>query len=48
MRRGGIKMQVRRGEISGLLGPTARARATLVKIVMTIVRPMRASGTVLG
>src|SRR5436190_22779199 len=44
----GISMQVRRGEIFGLLGPNGAGKSTLVKIVMTIVRPTRAAGTVLG
>src|SRR3954464_6906625 len=44
----GIEMQVRRGEIFGLLGPNGAGKSTLVKIVMTIIRPTRASGTVLG
>jgi ABC-2 type transport system ATP-binding protein len=44
----GIEMQVRRGEIFGLLGPNGAGKSTLVKIMMTIVRPNRADGTVLG
>src|SRR5881227_192614 len=44
----GIAMQVRRGEIFGLLGPNGAGKSTLVKIIMTIVRPTRAGGTVLG
>ncbi len=44
----GITMQVRRGEIFGLLGPNGAGKSTLVKIIMTIVRPTRADGTVLG
>jgi ABC-2 type transport system ATP-binding protein len=44
----GISMQVRHGEIFGLLGPNGAGKSTLVKIVMTIVRPTRAAGTVLG
>src|SRR2546423_943141 len=44
----GISMQVRRGEIFGLLGPNGAGKSTLVKIMMTVVRPTRAEGTVLG
>jgi ABC-2 type transport system ATP-binding protein len=45
---GGIEMQVRRGEIFGLLGPNGAGKSTLVKIIMSVVRPTRAVGTVLG
>jgi len=44
----GIEMQVRPGEIFGLLGPNGAGKTTLVKIMMSIVRPNRAEGTVLG
>jgi ABC-2 type transport system ATP-binding protein len=44
----GIRMQVRRGEIFGLLGPNGAGKTTLVKIMMTVVRPTRAEGTILG
>ncbi len=44
----GIAMQVHRGEIFGLLGPNGAGKSTLVKIMMTVVRPTRAEGTVLG
>ena len=44
----GIDMQVRRGEIFGLLGPNGAGKSTLVKIMMTVVRPTRAEGTLLG
>ncbi len=44
----GIGMQVRRGEIFGLLGPNGAGKSTLVKIMMTVVKPTRASGTILG
>jgi ABC-2 type transport system ATP-binding protein len=44
----GIDMHVRRGEIFGLLGPNGAGKSTLVKIVMTLVRPTRAAGAVLG
>lgn len=44
----GINMQVHRGEIFGLLGPNGAGKSTLVKIMMTVVRPTRVEGTLLG
>ena len=44
----GIEMRVHSGEIFGLLGPNGAGKTTLVKIMMTVVRPNRAKGTVLG
>jgi ABC-2 type transport system ATP-binding protein len=44
----GIQMRVRRGEIFGLLGPNGAGKSTLVKILMTVVRASRCSGTLLG
>ncbi|MBT8484794.1 MAG: ABC transporter ATP-binding protein, partial [Phycisphaerae bacterium] len=44
----GIEMQVHRGEIFGLLGPNGAGKSTLVKIMMTVVRANRATGTILG
>ncbi len=44
----GIQMQVCPGEIFGLLGPNGAGKTTLVKIMMTVVRPTRAEGTILG
>jgi len=44
----GIRMQVGRGEIFGLLGPNGAGKTTLVKIMLTVIRPTRARGTVLG
>lgn len=44
----GISLNVRRGEIFGLLGPNGAGKSTLVKILMTVVRPTRAEGWVLG
>src|SRR6185312_8191033 len=44
----GIDLQVRPGEIFGLLGPNGAGKSTLVKIIMTVVRPTRAEGTILG
>ncbi len=44
----GIDMRVRRGEIFGLLGPNGAGKSTLVKILLTVIRPTRAEGSVLG
>ncbi len=44
----GIAMTVRRGEVFGLLGPNGAGKSTLVKILMTVVRPTRAVGQLLG
>src|SRR5882672_159846 len=44
----GIEMRVARGEVFGLLGPNGAGKSTLVKIMMTVVRPTRAAGTILG
>jgi len=44
----GIQMQVRTGEIFGLLGSNGAGKSTLVKIMMTVIRPNRAEGTILG
>ncbi|MEE8154208.1 MAG: ABC transporter ATP-binding protein [Phycisphaerales bacterium] len=44
----GIEMRVHHGEIFGLLGPNGAGKTTLVKIMMTVVRPTKARGTVLG
>jgi ABC-2 type transport system ATP-binding protein len=44
----GVQMRVSPGEIFGLLGPNGAGKSTLVKIMMTIVRPTRAEGTLLG
>ena len=44
----GIRLEVRPGEVFGLLGPNGAGKSTLVKIMMTVVRPTRAEGTVLG
>lgn len=44
----GIEMKVARGEIFGLLGPNGAGKSTLVKILMTVIRPTRVTGTMLG
>jgi ABC-2 type transport system ATP-binding protein len=41
-------MQVHPGEIFGLLGPNGAGKSTLVKLMMTVVRPTRIEGTLLG
>ena len=43
-----VSLQVHPGEIFGLLGPNGAGKSTLVKIMMTVVRPTKAVGTVLG
>jgi ABC-2 type transport system ATP-binding protein len=43
-----ISLQVHRGEVFGLLGPNGAGKSTLIKIIMTVVRPTRAEGTILG
>jgi len=44
----GVNIQVGRGEIFGLLGPNGAGKSTLVKIMMTVIHPTRAHGTILG
>lgn len=44
----GVTMQVHGGEIFGLLGPNGAGKSTLVKIMMTVVRPTKVAGTLLG
>jgi ABC-2 type transport system ATP-binding protein len=44
----GIEMRVQRGEVFGLLGPNGAGKSTLVKIMMTVVKPTRAEGSLLG
>lgn len=44
----GVNIQVGRGEIFGLLGPNGAGKTTLVKIMMSVIRPTRALGTILG
>ncbi len=41
-------MQVHKGEIFGLLGPNGAGKSTLVKILLTIVKPTKISGSMLG
>ena len=44
----GISVRVGGGEIFGLLGPNGAGKSTLVKIMMTVIRADRMTGTVLG
>ena len=44
----GVAMQVARGEVFGLIGPNGAGKSTLVKIMMTVIRPRRVTGTMLG
>ena len=44
----GVDLFVKRGEIFGLLGPNGAGKSTLVKILMTVISPSRAQGTMLG
>ena len=44
----GVDVRVGRGEIFGLLGPNGAGKSTLVKIMMTVVLPDGAAGTILG
>jgi ABC-2 type transport system ATP-binding protein len=44
----GVNIQVGRGEIFGLLGPNGAGKSTLVKIMMTVIHPTHALGTILG
>lgn len=44
----GIDMRVPAGSIFGLLGPNGAGKSTLVKILMTVIRPTRCRGTMLG
>src|SRR5580692_6638450 len=43
-----VSLQVHAGEVFGLLGPNGAGKSTLVKIIMSVVRPTRCTGTVLG
>ncbi len=43
-----VSLQVAPGEIFGLLGPNGAGKSTLVKILMTVIRPTRVEGSMLG
>ncbi len=44
----GIEMRVERGEVFGLLGPNGAGKSTLIKILMTVIKPTKCTGTMLG
>lgn len=44
----GVTMRVHEGEVFGLLGPNGAGKSTLVKILMTVIRPTRLKGSILG
>lgn len=44
----GVSMTVDRGQIFGLLGPNGAGKSTLVKILMTVIRPTKIDGELLG
>ena len=44
----GVSMRVAPGEVFGLLGPNGAGKSTLVKILMTVIRPSKGGGTMLG
>lgn len=44
----GVDLTVHPGEVFGLLGPNGAGKSTLVKILMTVIRPTKCTGTVLG
>jgi len=43
-----VAMKVARGEVFGLLGPNGAGKSTLVKVLMTVIRPTKARGLLLG
>jgi ABC-2 type transport system ATP-binding protein len=43
-----VSLQVPRGEIYGLLGPNGAGKSTLLKILLTIIKPNRCRGVMLG
>jgi ABC-2 type transport system ATP-binding protein len=44
----GVNMTIERGAVFGLLGPNGAGKSTLVKILMTVISPTHAKGTMLG
>ncbi|MDG2093943.1 MAG: ABC transporter ATP-binding protein [Phycisphaerales bacterium] len=44
----GVSMRVNEGEVFGLLGPNGAGKSTLVKILMTVIKPTRLQGSILG
>ena len=43
-----LAMTVKEGTVFGLLGPNGAGKSTLLKVLMTLVRPDKCSGTLLG
>jgi ABC-2 type transport system ATP-binding protein len=43
-----VTLEVAPGEIFGLLGPNGAGKSTLVRILLTVIRPTRIEGTLLG
>ncbi len=41
-------LELAQGELVGVIGPNGAGKSTLVKIMLTVVRPTRARGTILG
>jgi len=44
----GVDLRIGRGEVFGLLGPNGAGKSTLIKILMTVIRPTRCDGHMLG
>lgn len=44
----GMDIRIDRGEVFGLLGPNGAGKSTLIKILMTVIRPTRCEGHMLG
>ncbi len=44
----GVDIDVHPGEVFGLLGPNGAGKSTLIKILMTVIRPTRCQGHMLG
>jgi ABC-2 type transport system ATP-binding protein len=44
----GVDMRIHKGEIFGLLGPNGAGKSTLVKVMMTVISPTTAQGTILN
>ena len=44
----GVDMRVGSGEIFGLLGPNGAGKSTLVKVLLTVIRPTKCTGSLLG
>ncbi len=44
----GVDLQVGAGEIFGLLGPNGAGKSTLVKVLLTVIKPTRCTGSLLG